>query len=242
MNPQLEYLIQIQELDLRIRVLDNEIDAMPKEIELLRQNYLKEEALWEAAKLRLDELEKERRKKERELEVSEEKLSKYNTQLLAVKTNKEYTVMLHEIDQCKEGISDLEEDILCLFDQLEETQASLKEEKQKVEQKQKLFEAEKARIEARLSNVKKDRDDLIHQRDEIERVLEEDLSKEYHKLSEARKGLAVARAKDGSCVGCHIMLMPQLFQEIIKEEEKIFRCPNCHRFLFYKKDNEGQNE
>jgi predicted nucleic acid-binding Zn-ribbon protein len=240
LNLQLEYLIQLQELDIRIRVLDREISLMPEEIEKLRQNLQKEEEARESAKMRLDELEKERRKKEMELESEEAKLSKYNTQLLSVKTNKEYSAVLHEIQQCKDKISVLEEDILRLFDQLEDFQTLLENENQKVSEKKKIFEEEKSRIETGLAKAKSDRDTLISKRKGIEENLQKELVKEYNKLYEARKGVAIVRAKDQSCSGCNITLMPQLFQEIKTDEDKIFRCPNCHRILFYiKEDNEN---
>ncbi len=239
MNLQLEYLVQLQEIDFRIRILDREISLMPEEIEKLRQNLQKEEETRESAKMRLDELEKERRKKERELESEEAKLGKYNTQLLSVKTNKEYTAMLHEIEQCKDVISHLEEDILQLFDQLEDFQNLLKDEEQKVLEKKKIFDKEKSRIESGLVKAKNDHDALISKRKGIEENLQKELVKEYNKLYEARKGLAIVRAKDGACSGCNLTLMPQLFEEIKTDEDKIFRCPNCHRILFYnKEDNE----
>ncbi|MGA1839150.1 MAG: zinc ribbon domain-containing protein [bacterium] len=239
MNPQLEYLIHLQEIDFRIRIIDREISLMPEDIEKLRENLQKEEEAKESAKIRLEELEKDRRKKERELESEEAKLSKYNTQLLSVKTNKEYSAMLHEIQQCKDLISSLEEDILQLFDQLEDFQTLLKNEEQKVSEKRKIFEKEKSRIETGLAKAKSDRANLVSERKGIEEKIEKDLGNEYNKLYEARKGLAIVRARDGACSGCNLSLMPQLFQEIKTDEDRIFRCPNCHRILFYNKEEKS---
>ncbi|MGA1865711.1 MAG: zinc ribbon domain-containing protein [bacterium] len=239
MNPQLEYMIQLQEIDFRIRVLDREISLMPEEIEKLRENLQNEEEAKESAKIRLEELEKDRRKKERELESEESKLSKFNTQLLSVKTNKEYTAMLHEIQQCKDLISSIEEDILQLFDHLEDFQTLLKSEEQKVSEKRKIFEEEKSRIETGLIKAKSDLADLVSERKEIEEKIEKELLSEYNKLYEARRGLAIVRAKDGACSGCNLSLMPQLFEEIKTDENRIFHCPNCHRILFYNKEEKS---
>lgn len=239
MNQQLEYLMQLQEIDLRIGALEKERSLLPEEIERLRLAFQREVDAWESSKKKMDDLEKDRRKKERELEEIEAKLSKYNTQLLSVKTNKEYTAMLHEIDQCKEEISSKEEAILILFDQQEEVQAALGHEKKEEEEKRRLFEEEKSRIDARLAQIEKEIEALSGERGGIEEKVEEDLLREYSKLIDFRKGLAVSRAKDGSCIGCHIHLMPQLFQEIKANDDRIFRCPNCHRFLFYMAEDTG---
>ena len=145
--------------------------------------------------------------------------------------------MLHEIQQCKDVISVLEEDILQLFDRLEEYQELLRDEEIRVSEKKRIFIEEKTRIEALLVKVKNDRDALISERGGIEKKLKQELVTEYNKLFEARRGIAIARAKDTSCMGCNLMLMPQLFEEIKTDEDRIFRCPNCHRILFYSKED-----
>ena len=239
MNQQLEYLMQLQEIDLRIGALERERSLLPEEIERLRQAFQREVDAWESSRQKLDDTEKDRRKKERELEEAEAKLSKYNTQLLSVKTNKEYTAMLHEIDQCKEEISNKEEAILLLFDQQEDIQAALSHEKREVEEKRGVFEREKSRIDARLAEIEREIGALAKERTGIEENVEGELLREYSKLIEFRKGLAVSRAKNGSCIGCHIHLMPQLFQEIMANDDRIFRCPNCQRFLFYMAEDTG---
>jgi len=233
LNQQVEYLMQLQEVDLRIGALERERSLLPEEIERLRQAFQREVDAWESSKKRLDDIEKERRKRERELEDVESKLSKYNTQLLSVKTNKEYTTMLHEIEQCKGEISNKEEAILLLFDQQEDVQAAITHEKKEVEEKRRVFEEEKSRIDARLAQIERELEALARERAGIAEKVDGDLLKEYGKLIEFRKGLAVSRAKDGSCIGCNIHLMPQLFQEIKLNDDRIFRCPNCRRFLFY---------
>ncbi|MBN2372784.1 hypothetical protein JXL19_03200 [bacterium] len=238
MNPQLENLCLMQDLDIRIRNLDQGIAKVPVEIDRLKQELQKEEASWESAKAKVDDFEKKRREKERELDSAEAKLDKYNSQLLSVKTNKEYTAMLHEIDQVKDEISKIEEDILIILDQTEDLQDYLKQEKISIEEKRRAFDEGKNRLEKVLSSLKGERDALFLERGKIDEDLDNSLKMEYQKLCQARKGIAVARARNEACEGCNIKLMPQLFQEIKNYEDRIFRCPSCHRFLFYKEDGD----
>jgi len=44
--------------------------------------------------------------------------------------------------------------------------------------------------------------------------------------------VALVEAKDQSCQGCHVKLRPQLFTEIITNQN-IITCENCNRFLYY---------
>ncbi len=233
MNSQLESLCRLQETDLHIRALDREILSLPEDIERLRHELTEEEDRWGAIKREVEGLEKKRREKERILSDSEAKLDKYNLQLLSIKTNKEYTAMLHEMDIIKEGISSLEEEILLLLDEIEEKENFLNKNKEKIEKSRKLFDEKKNKIEARLESLKKEKEAYILKRNEIVEKIDHNLIKEYQRISKARNGIAVTQVKEGSCTGCNMALMPQLFQEIMTVEDEIFRCPNCHRIVFY---------
>ncbi|MCI0408471.1 MAG: hypothetical protein L0191_07895, partial [Acidobacteria bacterium] len=101
MEPHLEKLLRLQEVALAIEKLNRELASIPVRIQDLDQSLARHRA--EAAKAK-DDLaghQKERRKLEGDLQTVEAKISKYQAQLMEVKTNKEYTAMLHEIDRAK---------------------------------------------------------------------------------------------------------------------------------------------
>ncbi|MDH7500646.1 MAG: hypothetical protein QHH30_09720, partial [candidate division NC10 bacterium] len=65
---QLNLLIELQRLDTAIAQLQREKEAIPQQVRLLEQAYLEEESRLKAIKEDLEDLQKKRRSKERELD------------------------------------------------------------------------------------------------------------------------------------------------------------------------------
>ena len=59
--------------------------------------------------------------------------------------------------------------------------------------------------------------------------------KRYEKLREGRRGIAVAEARAGGCMGCNMQLPPQMYNNLHRGEELI-TCPHCQRILVLKQD------
>jgi hypothetical protein len=98
MNPQLEQLIRLQKAETELRRAQAELADIPKRRGELEAELAGERARLDAARAALEESLKARRRLEGELADLETKRSKYKGQLMEVKTNKEYTAMLHEIE------------------------------------------------------------------------------------------------------------------------------------------------
>jgi predicted nucleic acid-binding Zn-ribbon protein len=48
----------------------------------------------------------------------------------------------------------------------------------------------------------------------------------------SRKPVAIARADNGTCLGCHMAVPPMMFQKM-RRQEAFEICPSCHRILYY---------
>ena len=47
-----------------------------------------------------------------------------------------------------------------------------------------------------------------------------------------RHGIAVAEARDGICMICHVRLRPQVFNNVRRNTE-IIQCDTCQRILYF---------
>ena len=54
----------------------------------------------------------------------------------------------------------------------------------------------------------------------------------FVRVAHGRKGVAVAEAKDGICVVCHVRLRPQVFNTV-RRNEQILQCDHCNRILYF---------
>ncbi len=232
MNSELGTLIRFQELNLKIVKLEQRTQGIPEEIEAHRQT-LEESRQSVVEEERLIE-EVHARQRELELEVASlrEELSKHKTQLMEVKTNKEYQAMLHEIEGGERGIEAKEDQILEGMMATEErekvvqrAQTEYEKEKSEILSKQSKLEGSAAQAENEILVLQKERGQL-------EGEMPEELTQQYQRIASVRNGVALAEAKDQSCQGCHVKLRPQFFNEI-RTNQRIITCENCNRFLYY---------
>jgi len=51
----------------------------------------------------------------------------------------------------------------------------------------------------------------------------------------------VVEVRNGTCLGCHMNLPPQFFNELQRARD-IRLCPNCHRILFWRPERVESSE
>jgi len=231
-NSELGTLIRFQELNLKIVDLEGRTQRIPEEIEALNQT-LEETRQALAEKERLIE-EEQARQRELDLEVASlrDKLSQYKTQLMEVKTNKEYQAMLHEIESAERKIEAKEDQILEGMMAIEEREKVVQEVQREHEKEEKKILGKQSQLESFGAQAESEIVDLRKERGQLEGEMPEELTQQYQRIASVRDGVALAEAKDQSCQGCHVKLRPQLFTEI-RTSQRIITCENCNRFLYY---------
>jgi predicted nucleic acid-binding Zn-ribbon protein len=113
---QLETLIELQQYDSKIARLEGEMPRLQKQIETIQEAVAQAKKTSEALKLKVDATRKELRSKEKDLDVIAGKRSKQEGRLYEVKTNKEYSAVLLEIEEIKQEKAKTEEEILALME------------------------------------------------------------------------------------------------------------------------------
>jgi predicted nucleic acid-binding Zn-ribbon protein len=112
----LQTLISLQAIDTRIAALEADAARLPKEIAAIHAAVEEARKQAEQAKTRLDAARKDQRAKEKDLEVVQAKRSKNEARLYEVKTNKEYSAVLIEIEEIKQEKARMEEEVLVLME------------------------------------------------------------------------------------------------------------------------------
>ncbi|MBI3814183.1 MAG: hypothetical protein HY279_06940, partial [Nitrospinae bacterium] len=175
---------------------------------------------------------KEKREKERGVEIEKDHLSKTKTKLSAVKTNEEYSAILKETGNIQEKIKKLEDEELSLMELVEEKQRLLKEKEKTLKEEEKKFQEIKGEKEKEIEGLKNLLKEKQVQREPLSASIDKKIFQDYVKVSNNRDGMAVVRFSDGICQGCFLGLPPQLASEIRRNEE-IIKCPHCQRVLYW---------
>lgn len=180
----------------------------------------------------IEELERERRKKEGELELENEKIKRSQLRLLEAKTNKEYQALLKEIEWTKEINSQREEDIINILEESDELKNSYESLKERAAKEKEEMEEEIARVKERMVQAEKDIAQWHETKADIIKELDPQLLQRYTILKEKRDGIAIVLAKNEACQGCYVNIPPQMYNEVQKNME-IILCPNCNRILYW---------
>lgn len=229
---QLRLLVRLQELELAIKHFEDAIAAKPHELDPFTR--ARDEARAAAAQHRkeLEDLERQRRQLEAEITQEQYGLQKAQRKLIEVKTNKEYTAMLSEIEAFKRKITDHEDTELQSMELAELHKQQLQElDRQTAEEERKLTEGRRQN-EAELAVLQKFLTERRQQREEAMQQLARPVLDLYQRLLNLRKGVAVVGIKDGACQGCFMTLPPQLIQEV-RRNDRIMTCSYCHRILYW---------
>jgi predicted nucleic acid-binding Zn-ribbon protein len=231
MDPDLEKLIRLQRAESELRRVEVELAEIPKVRSALEGRLAGEKARLEAARAALEACQKSRRQHEAGLQDVEVKRSKYKGQLMEVKTNKEYTAVLHEIENVEREIRALEDKILLEMERAESLASELKREEGLFKAAEEGGRVEVRSLEARAAGLEGEAGKLGGERDAIAATIPADALDLFQRLAR-RRGAAVAEARDGMCQLCHVKLRPQMYVDV-KKNEGIVQCPACSRILYY---------
>ncbi len=239
LKSQLNNLIQAQALDSEIYLLEREKQSKPEEIKAF-------DVAFESKKQRLAELEKavldlQKQKKDEELNFAakEENSRKMQGQLFALKTNKEYQTMLQQINDCKADGSVIEDKILQIMVQVDKVKSDIDTEKKGLQEQEKIFNAEKNKVQMRVKEIDDRLSQLNAQRKKAILDIDPKIVAQYEKILSNRDGLAIVTVKNSSCQGCNMFVPPQVIN-LIKMYEHIVFCEMCNRILYI--DDAGYGE
>ena len=231
MSPDLERLIRLQQLDLDAETRRKTLAELPAALQALDERINTRQLALDGAKARRDENQAARRALDKDLAVVQGRLTKFKDQLMEVKTNKEYLAMQHEISMAQDGVRNFEDKILevmmaadDLDGEIKAAEKALAEEKTKVNEERATRQQTAGKMEGEIAELSKARAKVVSEMSREAVAL-------FEHVSRARKGHAVAEARDGHCTACHVRLRPQSFNDV-RRGDKLVQCESCTRILF----------
>ena len=228
---QTEFFIKLQDIDLQIYRLKAEAEEKPKNIAFLKDSLESKKADIKQAEDKLKALQLKHKEKEVDLGSKENEIKKLEGQLYQIKTNKEYTAMINEIESRKADNSLLEEEIINLMDSVDQAKSALEDEKEKFSQESKKIEEQIKEVEKDISDIKCRISEFNKKRQELLPYLDSKLLIEYERILSGRNGQALAQVINDACGGCYMHQPPQVINEI-RMKQSIMRCENCQRMLY----------
>jgi predicted nucleic acid-binding Zn-ribbon protein len=233
MDSNLHRLQELQVLDSRVAGFERKLEAIPVRIQAIRDGLQQAKSSVDAIRAKLDGARKDMRTKEKDLEYQGAQRKKLEAKLYEVKTNKEYSAALAEIESAKVEKNRIEEEVLGLMELQERLGREVVEGDARLRPQEAEARVQEAAAAEELRALETDLEAARSERESVARDVPRDLLAQYARLLKGRAGLAVALVgSNGICSGCRVTLTPQRFSEA-RGSSKILVCENCGRFLYY---------
>lgn len=237
MKEEIKRLKSLQEVDLEISKIEREIaagneglDSQKELIEKHKENISENEGKLEGGEAR-------RRELETEVEDTLLLIKDRQNKLMKVQTNREYQSILKEIDDAKTGNRQRDDELVRLLEQSEYLQKKNDEEISLCEEEEAQYNEDSARIEKESAALNTKMAKFQKSRDTKVKKVKVALLRKYERIREKRDGLAMVGVNRGVCRGCFMNVPPQLYNELLREEQ-LHSCPACNRLLYNLPDDE----
>jgi uncharacterized protein len=233
MNEQLTLLIELQEIDGRLRGLQEQKDRIPGQLAEIEQRIQANRAGLDNARAASEAAQKAKRDRDRDLEEGGTKVEKLKGRSSEIKTNKEYTALLKEIETAEQENKVIEDDILRLMEGIDAAAAEIQAAQTRAAEEGAAADAERKQLMESAAVVAGGIAEAERARSVLLPQIDEEVAAEYLRLVGPKGGKVVVETRNESCSGCYMSIPPQLFVNV-KKNEQLLSCPHCHRILYYK--------
>jgi predicted nucleic acid-binding Zn-ribbon protein len=230
----MDRLLRLQDLDLQIARLTARLDQIEggADVRSTRERVAAAEAALGDLKLSIDDVAREQRKLEGDVESIDHKRRDEERRLYdgTVAHPKELQAIRAEVESLAGRKARMEDRLLEVMETLEELESrrpaleqDMAEARGGLDQILHSDAEELERIERDLGHLRRDREALVP-------AVDAGLLKLYEDLRKLKKGVGAAALKDGVCQGCHQKLSPMELDQM-KRAGGVWRCGNCRRIL-----------
>ena len=222
---------RIQELDQRIDALTREIDGLPRHIQAIEARLASHKQELADTQSVLAENAKQHRQFEGKIAEHKQRISRLQDQMNGAKTNAQFRAFQHEIQFCKDGIDELEENILDKMEQAEALEESVAKAREELKAESAKVASAVERARDRIEADKLDREEQRVARSALRAQIDPVTIRVYERIRNTR-GVAVAAVVGETCSACHVRLRPKFLQDLQQLSRGVLTCESCGLIVY----------
>lgn len=169
----------------------------------------------------------------------EQRIVHLRDQMQNVKSNKEYSAVLLEVNTLKLEKSKVEDEAIGQLGNVEQLAEELETIRGQVADQEKLLAAAQDEVTQCRDEVGQELDDLQAKRDEAEKVIPSDVSTLFNRMAEMHEGESMAsvsevsrRHREYTCNGCYLNVPVEHVNSLMTLPNQATCCPSCSRILY----------
>lgn len=230
MNPSIERLLTVQDVDSEMLFVRESLRLRPSELEEDRGRVRETGKAIEDIVHRVRQLRIESDRRELDVRKADAEIEKLNVVLNQARSNQEYTITKEQIKRHEELRGRAEEEVLeklTLIDGLEEERKGLV---QRLAVEEKALQKKSAEVEEIVRELQTQLGDLERRRADLVQGVDKDHLKMYDRVLARHNNFAIARVEDQICQGCFISITSQDVNLLMQGQ--FVQCRSCSRLLY----------
>jgi predicted nucleic acid-binding Zn-ribbon protein len=210
----IKILREIYEKDKEIDTIKNLERKVPEQIKEFEDEIKDHENKFEEEKKLFDKIDERRRDLEKIIDEKKLNLENFNKRKKESHTNEEFIILQREIEKTEEAISKTEDELLEVYFEKDEAKKKMDGAKSLMEERMKDFSEKEDALKKELDGSKGDLIIKEDERKRIAaRLMDDNLLRKYERIKESR-GTGASVIEESECTECHSTIPPQLFAEV----------------------------
>jgi predicted nucleic acid-binding Zn-ribbon protein len=231
LRDQIAILEALSAVDAELRRIEEKLTEGHTTLANLKSELKKLDERLVADRTSLGEMDKTRGELTTEIRQMNTQIERSRDKLGRSRNERESNAAQRELEELRKLQRDREEEI----SKLQVLSDSAKKAIEETEAQQRKIAAELGGRESdtsvELAEAMRQRDQKLAERAQIAAKVQPITLRRYEQVRK-RKGNAIAKTIDGTCLSCHMRLPPMLFQKLMRGEG-FEQCPSCARILYY---------
>ena len=235
---QIDTLVKVQQIEIEAAILKAYLKDVPARIHGLEQQLEEFIHSVENDEAAIEELNKQYRALESDVQLNLGKIQKSQEKLRSVKTNKEYQSSLKEIDDIEAVNSRLEDEMLAILEKIDTAETALKNRKQHYNEIVDESNEERASIKREAEQREEKLGQLESSRVAVVAGVDAGLIDIFNRVKAKQADeVAIVAVKDAVCQGCNMNIPPQVYNEL-QRCDSLRYCPSCFRIIYWQNQDE----
>ncbi len=230
MNP-IQTVIDLQEVDGRIRELEREAKDLPRRKALESARLKGVSASLEVARNQLAAAQQRIQESEQEASAAKDRVRELKILQASASSNKEFQQLAMAIEGLEHEADEAEARAYAMMDELPRLERAGKEAEEKMSGETGGVDDFCKELDERLAAVKEELAQLAVERTEKAKLVNPRTLLYYERLRAKRWPVAVPLNADSVCEGCHLVVPPST-EQMVEHKMELVACTNCGRMLY----------